>query len=92
MHNNLPQNQVSACLFGLGTQAMLVCFLQDMKEYFKKTALLSEDKTYTRIFKMAETMEKYIPHFYCFTNITVHLINHLRMKIDDVFIQNIKEI
>lgn len=63
-----------------------------MKEYFKKAALLSEDKNYTRIFKMAETTEKYIPHFYCFTNIALKLINNLRMKVDDVNLQNIKEI
>jgi hypothetical protein len=38
-----------------GTQAMIISFITDMKEYFKKAPLMPEDKAYARILKIAET-------------------------------------
>ena len=36
-----------------GTQAMIISFITDMKEYFKKAPLMTEDKAYARILKIA---------------------------------------
>ena len=71
---------------------MIVSFLKDLKEYFKKAALLSEDKTYSRILKVAESTQKYIPQFYCLTNIALKLVAQIRARVDDVNLRIIKEI
>jgi len=71
---------------------MLASFLQDIKQYFKGSQLLTEDKTYARILKLAETTQKCMPHFYSITNIATKLICTLKERIDDVQIFNIKEI
>jgi 2C-methyl-D-erythritol 2,4-cyclodiphosphate synthase len=60
------------------TQAMLACFLQDMKQFFKSSQLLNEDKTYARILKVAETTQKCMPHFYSISNVALKLICTLR--------------
>jgi hypothetical protein len=71
---------------------MLLTFLQDMKQYFKSSPLLSEDKTYSRIIKVAETTQKCLTNFYVFNNVAVKLITTLREQVDDVFIAYITEI
>lgn len=41
---------------------------------------------------MAETTQKYLPHYYSISNIALRLICCLKTKVNDVIIQNIKEI
>lgn len=71
---------------------MIISFITDMKEYFKKAPLMPEDKAYARILKIAETTQRYMPHSYCITNISVKLLKMLKARIDDVRFNNIKEI
>lgn len=70
----------------LDTQAMLGCYLMDMKEYFKKSPNFTEDKTYARILKIAETTQKFLPHFNSISNISLKLVGNLKLKVDDVII------
>lgn len=65
---------------------MLAYFLDEMKHYFQKAPLLSEDKTYARILRLAETNQKCMPHFYSITNIALKLVKLVRTRVDDVLV------
>jgi len=41
---------------------------------------------------MAETIQKYLPHYYSISNIALKLVGYLKSKVDDVNMENIKEI
>lgn len=63
---------------------MLSQFLHDTREYFKKAPLLTEDKTYARILKIAENTQKCLNDLFSVNNISLKLIGLLKMRVDDV--------